>query len=158
MSGNDETHGEKLIRLRDRLSEKQRTFVEQYMLTMDVDFAYSKAYSSSSGAKSRGYALMEKWYINDYMAALAETDVESLLLTKMEIVNTLAGILRNGEAKDQDRIRACEVAAKVKGISVKKVEHSGAVATGGLTPDNIQQLRAEFLGVDPERLAREQSG
>ena len=156
MSSDDETTGEKLQRLRSRLTKEQRTFCETYLASQDAHAAYVAGYGREN--KGHAYTLLGKWYIRDYIQALGDTDMEELLVTREEILSTLRNIMRKEYAEDKDRIRAAEVAAKIKGMHVKKVEHSGAVtASVGLNEKQIQDLRANFLGVDPRRLSKEQS-
>jgi len=151
----DETTGEKLERLRTRLSIEQRTFCEEFIRTQDSKASYLKAYGTDN-ARS-GYTLLARWYVRDYITALLEgSDLQELLVTRDEVINTLAEVMRDGDARDQDRIRAAEVAGKFIGIAtVKRHEvtgkNGGPVLTG-LDVEQIRQLRADFLGVDPDKM------
>lgn len=164
-----ETQGERLQRLRSRLSVEQRTFVERYMLTHDPLGAYREAFPdehlSARALRSKAYSLLERWYIKDYMAAMLDDEdgsPESLILTRAEIIGTLAGILRNGSARDEDRIRACQVAAKIMGAEAPERKHvevtgkgGGPVEVRGLTTERVYQIRAVLMGVDPSQLESE---
>ncbi len=164
----DETAAEKCERLRQRLSVKQRRFCEEFLKTQDAAVAYAKAYGSDeddekrallsrpSKLAPRAFALLERWYIKDYCAALLEgSDVQELLVTRAEVLHTLADRMRNA-GEDKDRIRAAEIVGKFIGITtVKRVEVTGAgggpvKAELGLDLKQIHKLRADFLGVDPK--------
>lgn len=154
MDVDEETPAEKLERFRAKLTYEQRFFCEYYIATQDAPRAYKQAYDTHN--PGRAYALLEKWYIVDYIQALGDTGVDGLLLTRAEIISTLRDVMRKSGTEDRDRIRAAEVAAKVTGLGApKKVEHSGEVKTKGLSDEQIQDLRSKLLGLDPDALARE---
>lgn len=144
-----ETTGEKLERLRAMLSIEQRTFVEEYLKTMNVREAYKRAFGKERHG-SNGYLLLKRWYIAEYIAALTEVDDPTdVLITKEEILGVLAHILRDNSVKPGTRIRAAEVAFKGLGVGEKVThEHTGTVRFQGLTRVMVQQIRGQILGVD----------
>lgn len=159
MAEQEETPGEKLERLRTRLTVEQRRFCEEFLATQDPSTAYAVAYGKTDlkGLSARAFSLLERWYIKDYCTALLEDDGDllELVVTKTEVMHTLADRMRNS-GEDKDRIRAAEVLGKFLGLgNVKKVEltgkDGGPVKTNlGLSAEQIHHLRANFIGVDPE--------
>lgn len=163
----DETPAEKLERLRSRLSVEQRRFCEEFMVSQDAASAYATAYGKTEfkGLAQRGFSLLERWYIQDYCKALLEDDgvnLQDLVITKSEVMHTLADRMRHS-AEDKDRIRAAEIVGKFLGLgNTKKLEVTGRdggplKAELGLNEDQIKHLRANFLGVDPERISEGES-
>lgn len=151
----DETPKEKIERLRSRLTEQQRRFCEVYLEELDAGLAYNAAYGSQS--TYRGNEVLGKWYIQDYLAALTEAGTyDDIIVTKTEVLAQMATIMRHG-GEDKDRIAAAKLISHVRGFGVKKVEHSGSVKRDGLTDDEVLQVRAKFLGVDPEELVMVES-
>lgn len=151
---NGETERERFTRLQARLSVEQRTFCEEYLLSQDARYAYKQAFGVDN--RGRAFALLEHWAVKEYMAALLGEGAVSddAVLSRAEIISTLRGIMRDGKAKDQDRIKAAEVAAKVLGIAeVKRHELSGpggrAIQVEGISKRQVVDIRARVLGIDP---------
>ena len=151
-----ETPDEKLARLRERLSTEQRHFCELFLKTCDAHEAYKTAYRNDAARASTADKLLGRWYIQDYLQALAgSVGVDDTLITKGEVVAHLATILRDENEEAKDRIAAAKVVSTVRGFGVKRVEHTGKdggpiKSEGGLNPDQLLQLRRDFLGIDPE--------
>jgi phage terminase small subunit len=156
----DETPDEKVTRLRERLSYEQRRFCEEFIKCCDAPTAYRIAYDNENAKASTASQLLGRWYIQDYIAALSESQgLDDTIITKGETLAHLANILRDEASEDKDRIAAAKVISHVRGFGVKRVEHTGSEGgpirtTTGLDQAQIQQLRADFLGVDPERLKK----
>lgn len=150
MTKSEETEGEKLERLRAVLSVEQRTFCEQYLLTLDPQAAYEKAYGKKRNS-SHAFVLLEKWYVKEYLAALLEVaDPTDALLTKGECLVTLRTIMRDPKTKPGTKVRAVEVALKALGIGEKQAP-TGGNTTQVFVGFNMQQLatvRGQLLGFD----------
>lgn len=154
----DETPCEKVSRLRERLTVEQRRFCEEFIKCCDATEAYVIAYDRDRVSASTAARLLGRWYIQDYIAALIETGgVDESIITRGEVLAHLAAVLRSETAADRDRIAAAKVISHVRGFGVKRVEHSGdpdrpIQTSTGLNKEQIRQLRADFLGIDPDRL------
>jgi hypothetical protein len=146
----EETPGEKLSRLRDLLTYEQRVFCEEYCKSLDPPKAYTVAFGKSN--TGQGYALLKRWYIKEYLAALTECDDPAdALLTKEECLVTLRDIIRNPDVKPGTKIRAVEVAFKGLGIG-DTLRHTGPDGKSpptfvGLTKVHILQIRSGIMGI-----------
>lgn len=159
MTSAEETPGERLDRLRARLSVQQREFVELYLADLDVGEAYSKAFDmkTARAARARGFALLDKWYIQDYIAAMFESnDSRDALVTKSEVITVLRDIMRGDvTTEDKDRIAAAALLGKYLGLDIKRVAAvtpDGKAAPVpvfvGLTDRQVLEIRSKILGVD----------
>ena len=160
MTSAEETPREKLVRLRARLSVEQRMFCEYYLDDLDVSEAYKKAFGTKTtkAARARGYALLNRWYIQDFIACMLEADdPNDVLITKSEVVTTVRDIMRYG-LEDKDRIAAAALLMKYLGLDVKRVQGIGADGKPvdpprpqlfvGLSTDQVREIRSKILGVD----------
>jgi hypothetical protein len=156
----EETPREKLARLRARLSVEQRMFCEYYLDDLDAAEAYQKAFGTKTtkSARSRGYALLNKWYIQDFIACMLDAaDPNEALVTKAEVVTTVRDVMRFA-LEDKDRIAAAALLMKYLGLDVKRVQGIGADGKPidpprpqlfvGLSNDQVREIRSKILGVD----------
>jgi hypothetical protein len=156
----EETPREKLARLRARLSTEQRMFCEYYLDDLDAAEAYKKAFDmkTTKAARRRGYALLNRWYIQDFIACMLEADdPNEALVTKSEVVSTVRDIM-HFSLEDKDRLAAAGLLMKYLGLDVKRVQGIGADGKPidpprpqlfvGLSTDQVREIRTKILGVD----------
>lgn len=144
-----ETTGEKLERLRALLSYEQRTFCEQYLLTLDPVDSYQKAFNCKRKSANHGYVLLEKWYIKEYLSALMEVENPTdALLTKAECLVTLREIMRDPSTRPGTKVRAVEVALRAIGVDVDNERPRIQQIFVGFSEEQLAKIRSQLLGFD----------
>lgn len=108
--------------MNDKLTTKQRLFVESYLSNPNATEAARKAgYSGDSNTLAqRGAELVR----NSKIKALLEERIEEAVITANEILTDVKGIAKNAE-KDSDRLKAYEMLGKHLALWIDRQETSG---------------------------------
>lgn len=154
----DSSAAGRLARLGERLTETQRLFCEQYVELGDAETSYRLAYGFSGSAEAlriRAYALLDKWWIREYMSAICESEnIDAVLCTRAEVIHSLKDMMANGT--DRERVKAAELLLSELRLEVEggapsmvniTVNGGGGVDAAGITKTKISQLRAKVLGL-----------
>lgn len=143
-----ESQEQKLDRLRSRFTPEQRLFADSYLDSGDCEDAYEKAYGKHN--RSRAYALLDSWYIRDYIAAVLETEnSDAHLITRSEVLSELHRAMVGAE-KDADRIKAAEVLLRECGTPAPPTHQTTVQIAVGMTPDKISEIR-KTLGIPVDK-------
>lgn len=110
------------------MNPKQRAFAVEYLKDHNATKAAERAGYSKKTAYSQGARLLKHAEICKFL----ETKVAKAGMTADEVLNTLAGIAREGE-KDSDRIAAAGLIGKYHKLFTDKVEQSGEVTVRVVT-------------------------
>lgn len=141
-------------RLEDFLTIEQKLFCAQYCDSNDVIAAYSLAYDCSAytpdAVRKRAYALLNRWYIREYCAAIVGCEaIDDVLCTRAEVLDNLRSMLRSG--KSQDRIKAAEILLAHLAPATQKIEHTHRLGAPEAAKTSVRtavdRLRAEVIGL-----------
>ena len=151
----DDSPAARIERFRERLTTEQQLFAEQYCETLDAVACYRLAYDckqlTPASVHMRAYALLDKWFIREYMSAVCEADgIDAVLCTRAEIMERLKEIMANGS--DKERVRAAEI---LLGQLVKPDPPGGNTLNvqvninerPGLSRSKLDEIRTMVLGV-----------
>lgn len=120
----------------ERTGAKERrkldTFLKQYV----IDFVASSAAVRMGLPKTAGFAMLWHPYTQRKLPEYVRKLEEKTIVQRNDVISRLWEEANNAD-KPQDRIRALSELAKILGMHVTKVEHSGSVDGGVmLVPDS----------------------
>lgn len=114
---------------------KERSFAKSYQ------FAYKCAGSTASGHSSRKF---NKPHIKDYLDSFIQQRMDEVKITVNDALKVIKEIMENPEAKDADRLVACEKVLKMNN-AYEKHEEAGAIKTYLGMDMNELKLEAKHL-------------
>ena len=127
-----------------KLNARQKSFCEYYVASGNATESAIKARYSEKTARSIGQRLLTNVDIKKYIKELQEKAKESRILTAREKREWLSEVIKNGNEKLQDRLKALDILNKMDGDYVEKVQLSGEVKTSnpfeGLTTEELKKL------------------
>jgi len=127
-----------------KLNARQKSFCEFYVASGNATESAIKARYSEKTARSIGQRLLTNVDIKKYIKELQEKAKESRILTAREKREWLSEVIKNGNEKLQDRLKALDILNKMDGDYVEKVQLSGEVKTSnpfeGLTTEELKKL------------------
>ncbi len=116
----------------DKLTEKQKRFIDYYIETANATESAKKAGYSKKTAKNIGAENLTK--LNIFIQEKLQEKEDKRIASQEEVLQYLTAVMR-GEEKDQfgldaslqDRTKCAELLGKRYGIFKEKVEHSGNI-------------------------------
>ena len=127
-----------------KLNARQKSFCEFYVASGNATESAIKAGYKERTARSIGQRLLTNVDIKKYIKELQEKAKESRILTAREKREWLSEVIKNGNEKLQDRLKALDILNKMDGDYVEKVQLSGEVKTSnpfeGLTTEELKKL------------------
>ena len=127
-----------------KLNARQKSFCEFYVASGNATESAIKAGYSEKTARSIGQRLLTNVDIKKYIKELQEKAKESRILTAREKREWLSEVIKNGNEKLQNRLKALDILNKMDGDYVEKVQLSGEVKTSnpfeGLTTEELKKL------------------
>lgn len=114
-----------------KLTAKQQSFADHYIITGNASESARKAGYSNTYATTHVYKLLENARVKQYIEKRNE-ELESELVADMkEVKQFWTSMLRNDLAEHKDRLKASEFIAKTNGAFIDKQEthnkHSGEI-------------------------------
>lgn len=126
------------------LNARQKAFCEYYVASGNATESARKAGYSESYAMNRIHELMKSVGICGYIEELNKEVKDKRIADMTEVKEFWTNILRNSDAKMQDRLKASEYIAKTNGAFLDKVEVKGEVKTdnpfSGLTTEELKKV------------------
>jgi len=102
------------------MNDKQKAFIEEYLINgMNATDAYLKAYPKSKydTARANGAKLLANANIQDYINNKQKITAERNEVTKADIIRVLVNIMNDTTARNNDKIKSCEVLLKALGYN-----------------------------------------
>lgn len=122
------------------MTDKQKRFVEEYMVDLNATQAAIRAGYSAKSAEKIGHQLLEKTRVlNEIEKRKAELSSVANW-TAVDVLKRLARIADEGH-KDSDKVKALELIGKHIGMFQEKVELSGKVR---IDPGDIKAVVDSF--------------
>ena len=127
-----------------KLNARQKSFCEFYVASGNATESAIKAGYKEKYAGVNADKLLKNTNISKYIKELQEKAKESRILTAREKREWLSEVIKNGNEKLQDRLKALDILNKMDGDYVEKVQLSGEVKTSnpfeGLTTEELKKL------------------
>lgn len=127
-----------------KLNARQKAFCEYYVASGNATESARKAGYSESYAMNRIHELMKNVGICGYIEELNKDIKDKRIADMTEVKEFWTDVLRNNDAKMQDRLKASEYIAKTNGAFLDKVEVKGEVKTdnpfSGLTTEELKKI------------------
>lgn len=126
-----------------KLNARQKAFCEFYVASGNATESAMKAGYSEKTARSIGQRLLTNVDIQSYIKELNIKIENNRIADIKEVKEFWTEVLRNDDAKMQDRLKASEYIAKTNGAFLEKVEVKGEVKTNplsGLTTEEIKRV------------------
>lgn len=129
------------------LNARQKAFCEYYVASGNATESARKAGYSESYAMNRIHELMKNVGICGYIEKLNKEVKDKRIADITEVKEFWTDVLRNNDAKMQDRLKASEYIAKTNGAFLDKVEVKGEVKTDNpLSGFTTEELKKVFFG------------
>lgn len=116
----------------DKLTEKQRRFIDYYIETANATESAKRAGYSQKTAKSIGNENMTK--LDFFIKERLQEKESQRIASQDEVLQYLTKVMRGGEkdqfgldASLQDRTKCAELLGKRYGTFKEKIEHSGSI-------------------------------
>ena len=125
-----------------KLNARQKAFCEYYVVSGNATDAAIKAGYKEKNARKIGSENLTKMDIKKYIKELQEKAKTSRIMTAVERREFLTEIIKNGNEKVQDRLKALDILNKMDGEYIEKMQLSGQVNTNPLSGLTTEELRA----------------
>jgi phage terminase small subunit len=97
------------------LTDKQKRFCEEYMIDLNATQACIRAGYSQDTANVQGAQNLSKLNIQEYISELQKSKSNELNITFNDIATGVYNIAIDGEAKDNDKLKAYDQLSKMFG-------------------------------------------
>lgn len=126
------------------LNARQKAFCEYYVASGNATESAVKAGYSEKYAGQNSDKLLKNTNIQIYIEELNKKVKDKRIADITEVKEFWTDVLRNNDAKMQDRLKASEYIAKTNGAFLDKVEVKGEVKTdnplSGFTTDELKKV------------------
>ena len=125
-----------------KLNARQKSFCEFYVASGNATESAIKAGYKEKNARFIGSENLTKTNIKNYIKELQEKAKTSRIMTATERREFLTEVIKNGNEKVQDRLKALDILNKMDGEYIEKMQLSGQVNTNPLSGLTTEELRA----------------
>ena len=125
-----------------KLNARQKSFCEFYVASGNATESAIKAGYSETYSKTRTNVLLQNVEICRYIKELQEKAKTNRIMTAIERREFLTEVIKNGNEKLQDRLKALDILNKMDGEYIEKMQLSGQVNTNPFAGLTIEELRA----------------
>ncbi len=124
-----------------KLNARQKSFCEFYVASGNatesaIKAGYSEKYTNKNVSKIR-----QNTAVQEYIKELQEKAKTSRIMTAVERREFLTEVIKNGNEKVQDRLKALDILNKMDGEYIEKMQLSGQVNTNPLSGLTTEELR-----------------
>lgn len=125
-----------------KLNARQKSFCEFYVASGNatesaIKAGYSEKYTNKNVSKIR-----QNTAVQEYIKELQEKAKTNRIMTAVERREFLTEVIKNGNEKLQDRLKALDILNKMDGEYIEKMQLSGQVNTNPLSGLTTEELRA----------------
>ena len=125
-----------------KLNTRQKAFCEYYVACGNatesaIKAGYSEKYTNKNVSKIR-----QNTAVQEYIKELQEKAKTNRIMTAVERREFLTEVIKNGNEKLQDRLKALDILNKMDGEYIEKMQLSGQVNTNPLSGLTTEELRA----------------
>ena len=112
------------------ITEKQKKFCDEYIISCNAREAYKKVYSSTKKetvVDSAASRLLSNVKVIEYIKAKRIPLAKATIASMEEVREFWSNTMRSESNEPKDRLKASELIAKSNGAFLEKVEHSGGI-------------------------------
>ena len=125
-----------------KLNARQKSFCEFYVACGNatesaIKAGYSEKYTNKNVSKIR-----QNTAVQEYIKELQEKAKTNRIMTAVERREFLTEVIKNGNEKLQDRLKALDILNKMDGEYIEKMQLSGQLNTNPFSGLTIEELRA----------------
>ena len=125
-----------------KLNARQKSFCEFYVASGNATESAIKAGYKEKYARQNAPKLLQNTTLSKYIKELQEKTKTSRIMTAIERREFLTEVIKNGNEKVQDRLKALDILNKMDGEYIEKMQLSGQVNTNPLSGLTTEELRA----------------
>ena len=125
-----------------KLNARQKAFCEYYVACGNATESAIKAGYKEKTSRVTASKMLTKANIKKYIKELQEKTKTSRIMTAIERREFLTEVIKNGNEKIQDRLKALDILNKMDGEYIEKMQLSGQVNTNPLSGLTTEELRA----------------
>ena len=125
-----------------KLNARQKSFCEFYVASGNATESAIKAGYKEKTSRITASKMLTKANIKKYIKELQEKTKTSRIMTAIERREFLTEVIKNGNEKLQDRLKALDILNKMDGEYIEKMQLSGQVNTNPLSGLTTEELRA----------------
>lgn len=124
-----------------KLNARQKAFCEFYVASGNATESAIKAGYSNNYANAQTYKLLEKVGIKKYIKELQEKAKTSRIMTAIERREFLTELIKNGNEKAADRLKALDILNKMDGEYMEKIQMTGELKTNPFKELTLEELK-----------------
>ena len=124
-----------------KLNVRQKAFCEFYVASGNATESAIKAGYSNNYANAQTYKLLEKVGIKKYIKELQEKAKTSRIMTAIERREFLTELIKNGNEKAADRLKALDILNKMDGEYMEKIQMTGEIKTNPFKELTLEELK-----------------
>ena len=124
-----------------KLNVRQKAFCEFYVASGNATESAIKAGYSNNYANAQTYKLLEKVGIKKYIKELQEKAKTSRIMTAIERREFLTELIKNGNEKAADRLKALDILNKMDGEYMEKIQMTGEIKTNPFKELTVEELK-----------------
>ena len=125
-----------------KLNARQKSFCEFYVASGNATESAIKAGYKEKTSRVTASKMLTKANIKKYRKESQEKTKTSRIMTAIERREFLTEVIKNGNEKIQDRLKALDILNKMDGEYIEKMQLSGQVNTNPLSGLTTEELRA----------------
>ena len=124
-----------------KLNARQKAFCEYYVASGNATEAAIKAGYKEKYAGVNADKLLKNTNIQKYIDELQEKIKSSRIMTAIERKEFLTSLIKDGNAKDTDRLKAVDILNKMDGEYTQKVEVNGNINSNPFSNLTVEELK-----------------
>lgn len=135
-----------------KLTIKQKKFADEYIISGNIYQSMLSAGYSENYAKSDGCKILENPSVKNYIEERTKEAELPKIASMQEIHEFWANMVRDENARPNDRLKASELIAKTQGAFLDKVEVTGTIEQRPYEELSASDIR-EYLNAKQKRRA-----
>ena len=125
-----------------KLNARQKAFCEYYVASGNATESARKAGYSEKYTNKNVSKIRQNTAVQEYIKELQEKAKTNRIMTAVERREFLTEVIKNGNEKLQDRLKALDILNKMDGEYIEKMQLSGQLNTNPFSGLTIEELRA----------------
>ena len=123
-----------------KLNARQKAFCEYYVASGNATESAIKAGYSENYANKRVHEQLKRKEMAQYIKELQGKAKTNRIMTAVERREFLTEVIKNGNEKLQDRLKALDILNKMDGEYIEKMQLSGQVNTNPFAGLSVEEL------------------
>ena len=124
-----------------KLNVRQKAFCEFYVASGNATESAIKAGYREQTARVTASKILTKANIQEYVKELQEKAKTSRIMTSIERREFLTELIKNGNEKAADRLKALDILNKMDGEYMEKIQMTGEIKTNPFKELTLEELK-----------------